>query len=507
MTHQYPKYVFHEEFGNGELINGMHDQPAEDGSVSWFDVMFEHGIEQKVSIDDLYLDEAGMPSSVIKSKQQISNDSDERNKARFAGKSLGDIRSMAWRHGHGKGSKVYDKFHDGITEEVELDEDAPKGRGRPPKPGSEAAKRQAEAGGQSEEAVGLEAQLLKHKDLYGQKTGPIKFADGSTHDISSGHREKALQKIRELRGAGTNPDTRDKTTASMHSSHDKFLQHIGAKPTPKKEYHPMAINKEEVQGITRLKNGTFLAVNESGEAMTFKSQSLAIQFVGEMKLSPKQKDLAAAGKKINPKNNPDEIDAEDLRAVRKEEAEGLDEISQKLATDAFVKRAKQGDDNDGYDDPYGTSPAAKANVKAAKTRHLIGKKFGNAASNDAAKAYLNKEEVEDLDEISLERARATVAKRTNQRTIASNLETMAKSNGLPTDRFKKVKDMAGRKAMQNQEYVAKKEMKEEADQKDSVYVESNRFRGVENSIRSVMENNTNLRKLAEVAKWKKNNPE
>ena len=298
MTHQYPKYVFHEQFGNGELINGMHDQPAEDGSVSWFDVMFEHGIEQRVSIDDLY-------------------------------------------------------------------EDTPKGRGRPPKPGSEAAKRQAEAGGQSEEAVGLEAQLLKHKDLYGQKTGPIKFADGSTHDISSGHREKALQKIRELRGAGTNPDTRDKTTASMHSSHDKFLQHIGAKPTPKKEYHPMAINKEEVQGITRLKNGTFLAVNESGEAMTFKSQSLAIQFVGEMELSPKQKKLAAAGKKINPENDPNEIDAEDLKAVRKEES----------------------------------------------------------------------------------------------------------------------------------------------DQKDSIYVESNRFRGVENSIRSVMENNTNLRKLAEVAKWKKNNPE
>jgi hypothetical protein len=84
--------------------------------------------------------------------------------------------------------------------------------------------------------------------------------------------------------------------------------------------------------------------------------------------------------------------------LAKEEVEGLDEISQKLATKTFVKRAKQGDDTDGYDDPYMQSPGAIATIKAAKTRERITKKFGNAASNDAAKAYLNKEEAEGLEE-------------------------------------------------------------------------------------------------------------
>lgn len=67
--------------------------------------------------------EAGMPSSVIKSKEKIRYATDEENKQRFAGKTLEELRSMAWRHGYGKGSKEYDKFHDGVTG-VPVTEDA-----------------------------------------------------------------------------------------------------------------------------------------------------------------------------------------------------------------------------------------------------------------------------------------------------------------------------------------------------------------------------------------------
>ena len=66
--------------------------------------------------------EAGMPASVIKSKEKIRYATDEENKQRFAGKTLEELRSMAWRHGYGKGSKEYDKFHDGVTG-MPLDED------------------------------------------------------------------------------------------------------------------------------------------------------------------------------------------------------------------------------------------------------------------------------------------------------------------------------------------------------------------------------------------------
>jgi hypothetical protein len=436
MTHQYPKYVFHEEFGNGELINGMHDQPAEDGSVSWFDVMFEHGIEQRVSIDDLYegafSSRALKPSdAMIDKMNSIESHSTVRGKDE-KGTYTAKLHRPAGSSKHKELSRVYDAA-ESVDEEVELDEDAPKGRGRPPKPGSEAAKRQAEAGGQSEEAVGLEAQLLKHKDLYGQRTGPIKFADGSTHDISSGHREKALQKIRELRGAGTNPDTRDKTAASMHSSHNKFLQHIGAKPTPKKEYHPMAINKEEVQGITRLKNGTFLAVNESGEALTFKSQSLAIQFVGEKIKAMCEEEVEGL----------DEMGRKKLLSYRQDNENDRIRLSRKIG---IIKGDKMTPDQEKDD--------KKLSSRIASDELALSKLYPKGPKGEAK---VKATESTELDEVSFEKAQAVQAGRT--------------------------------------------------DQKNSVYVESNRFRGVENSIRSVMENNTNLRKLAEVAKWKKNNPE
>ena len=96
------------------------------------------------------------------------------------------------------------------------------GRGRPPKEGSAAWKAQQAAGGQSEDTPGLEAQLVKHKDLHGQRSGPIKFSDGSTHEVSAAHREKVLSAIRSHRGAGTDPNYRDAAEKHMSSSHENF---------------------------------------------------------------------------------------------------------------------------------------------------------------------------------------------------------------------------------------------------------------------------------------------
>jgi hypothetical protein len=45
--------VFHENFGVGQLINGMHSQPDAEGYIEYYDVMFEHGIEQNVSAEEL----------------------------------------------------------------------------------------------------------------------------------------------------------------------------------------------------------------------------------------------------------------------------------------------------------------------------------------------------------------------------------------------------------------------------------------------------------------------
>jgi len=51
--HLCAKNVVHEEWGAGQPVRGMHDTPDADGNIAWYDVMFEHGIEKGVSINEL----------------------------------------------------------------------------------------------------------------------------------------------------------------------------------------------------------------------------------------------------------------------------------------------------------------------------------------------------------------------------------------------------------------------------------------------------------------------
>ena len=51
--HLCAKNVVHEEWGAGQPVRGMHDTPDDDGNIAWYDVMFEHGIEKGVSINEL----------------------------------------------------------------------------------------------------------------------------------------------------------------------------------------------------------------------------------------------------------------------------------------------------------------------------------------------------------------------------------------------------------------------------------------------------------------------
>ena len=56
--HLCAKNVVHEQWGEGECISTMHADPDEEGHIAWYDVMFEHGIEAKVSIDELKVTKA-----------------------------------------------------------------------------------------------------------------------------------------------------------------------------------------------------------------------------------------------------------------------------------------------------------------------------------------------------------------------------------------------------------------------------------------------------------------
>ena len=74
--HLCAKNVVHEEWGDGKCITAQHAEPDEDGNVAWYDVMFEHGIEREVSIDNLIVIDEGMHNAHYdpkkKKKEQVS---------------------------------------------------------------------------------------------------------------------------------------------------------------------------------------------------------------------------------------------------------------------------------------------------------------------------------------------------------------------------------------------------------------------------------------------------
>jgi hypothetical protein len=62
-AHNCAKKVCHEQFGEGTCIFGEHAVPDENGFVSHYDVLFEHGIEQDVPVSEMeVLEEGDHPS-------------------------------------------------------------------------------------------------------------------------------------------------------------------------------------------------------------------------------------------------------------------------------------------------------------------------------------------------------------------------------------------------------------------------------------------------------------
>ena len=70
--HLCAKNVVHEEWGSGKTIPTMHAEPDENGDIAWYDVMFEHGIEEKVTISELKVtkSEMHMHSASYKGKKK-----------------------------------------------------------------------------------------------------------------------------------------------------------------------------------------------------------------------------------------------------------------------------------------------------------------------------------------------------------------------------------------------------------------------------------------------------
>jgi len=77
--HLCAKNVVHEQWGEGMCIPTMHADPDAEGNVGWYDIMFEHGIETRVSIEELKVTkaESHMHSSKKKIKENDDYDDDD----------------------------------------------------------------------------------------------------------------------------------------------------------------------------------------------------------------------------------------------------------------------------------------------------------------------------------------------------------------------------------------------------------------------------------------------
>ena len=72
--HLCAKNVVHEEWGEGHPVHGMHAIPNSEGEIAWYDVMFEHGIEKGVSINELYVIKESMHNSHNKDHDEDDDD-------------------------------------------------------------------------------------------------------------------------------------------------------------------------------------------------------------------------------------------------------------------------------------------------------------------------------------------------------------------------------------------------------------------------------------------------
>ena len=70
--HLCAKQVVHEKWGKGDCIPTMHAEANEQGHVEWYDIMFEHGIETRVPVEELEvtLAESHMHSGKKKMKEE-----------------------------------------------------------------------------------------------------------------------------------------------------------------------------------------------------------------------------------------------------------------------------------------------------------------------------------------------------------------------------------------------------------------------------------------------------
>lgn len=159
--------VFHKEWAEGTTVHSQHAEPDANGEIAWYDVMFEHGIEKMVPTSDM------------------------------------DILMSETHERHGKRK---------MSEESDLDE----ARGRP-------RKNPLPANQQTDEPEPRQhiMQQLQRAKLSMHGAAPVKFKDGTTHDIAGKHAAHLLGKYSDMK-----PFEKEAFQKKIGQSHDNLKSEL-----------------------------------------------------------------------------------------------------------------------------------------------------------------------------------------------------------------------------------------------------------------------------------------
>ena len=108
--HLCAKNVVHENWGNGTPISGQHAEPDADGDIAWYDVMFEHGIEKGVSINELKVTKAESHHHSEKKKKKMDEGTYRIGNMKMSGNFKAKNAEDAIKQAMKKGMKVDREF-------------------------------------------------------------------------------------------------------------------------------------------------------------------------------------------------------------------------------------------------------------------------------------------------------------------------------------------------------------------------------------------------------------
>lgn len=213
--------VFHKEWAEGTPIFSQHAEPDADGNIAWYDVMFEHGIEKRVMIEDLevLMSETHERHGKRKMKEDVEaiDEISAVTKDAYAQKAAGQLPGLFKKSGSDADAarKYYNRKNTVrkiANEDVELDE----ARGRP-------RKNPLPAGQQSDEPEPRQhiMQQLQRAKLSMHGSAPVKFKDGTTHDVHGKHAAKLLDKY-----AGMKPFEKEAFQKKIGQSHDNLKSEL-----------------------------------------------------------------------------------------------------------------------------------------------------------------------------------------------------------------------------------------------------------------------------------------